>query len=636
MFMSIIGTSSVDARKQAPSTAPARSTVARRCWLAFGALLGAVSLASAQPVPEILHYKFNETGTSVTNNASAPPAGTATGTINGGITQNATMGTTALKAAVGSGISSTSDYINTGWATSLSGSWSISFFTSDIGPSSTLFYIMGDVNASSFRIFTNGVAFAGNWILRMTGMTDVPLNGAAGVPAAMATFVYDSVANEIRAYKDGALVNTVAQPPGLSVSGTGPFKVIGYSANVGLPAGGKLADVRIYSKALSQTEITAIYDAAFLLPQTLTFGTAPTVVVNGTGNVSATSATPNSGNTITFSTTSSDCSVTAAGVVTGIHAGTNNCVITATQAANATYDVGTATQTFDIGKANQSLTFPTQSPASHVFASGATFAVNPVATSASPNSGVAIVYSSLTTGVCTVSGATVTMVSVGTCTIAADQAGDADYNAATQVSQNVQLLGSGTVGGTVSGLAGTGLVLSLNSGAQTLSVSVNGSYSFPSAITAGNPYAVTVQTQPSAPGQTCVVANSNGTMGNSAVTNVNVTCATNTFPVSVNLGIGVAASPAGPQNITQGATLSLTLTPQNGFSIIGASGCGGSLVGNVFTTGPINGACTITVATVADSIPVPTLAAWLQLLLAILLLVAAGLYLSKPRNAARG
>ncbi len=632
MFMSIFGTSGVDARKQAPSTAPARSTVARRCWLAFGALLGAVSLASAQPVPEILHYKFNETGTSVTNNASAPPAGTATGTINGGITQNATMGTTALKAAVGTGVSSTTDYINTGWATSLTGSWSISFFTSDIGASSTLFYVMGDTSATSMRIFTNGVAGAGNWWLRGP-VTDVPLNGAAGVPVAMATFVYDSVANEIRAYKDGVLVNTVAQAPGLSVSGTGPFKVIGYSANVGLPAGGKLADVRIYSKALTLTEITAIYNAAFLLPQTLTFGTAPTVVVNGTGNVSATSATPNSGNTITFSTTSTDCSVTAAGVVTGIHAGTNNCVITATQAANATYDVGTATQTFDIGKANQSLTFPTQSPASHVFASGATFSVNPVATSASPNSGVAIVYSSLTTGVCTVSGATVTMVSVGTCTIAADQAGDADYNAATQVSQNVQLLGSGTVGGTVSGLAGTGLVLSLNSGAQTLSVSVNGSYSFPSAITAGNPYAVTVQTQPSAPGQTCVVANGNGTMGNSAVTNVNVTCTTNTFPVSVNLGIGVAASPAGPQNITQGSTLSLTLTPQNGFSIIGASGCGGTLVGNVFTTGPINGACTITVATVADSIPVPTLGAWLQLLLAGLLFAGAGVYLTKSRRA---
>ncbi len=628
---------SFDARSRFTSAAKrVASVLARRFSVAVVALAGAVSLASAQPVPEILHYKFDQSGTSVTNNASAPPAGTATGTINGGITQNATMGTTSLKAAVGTGVASSSDFINTGWATSLSGSWSISFFTSDITGTATLYYIMGDANAGSFRIFTNGVAGANNWILRGTGITDVPLNGAVGTTPAMATFVYDSTANEIRAYKDGVLLNTVAQSSGLAVSGTGPFKVIGYGANVGLNAGGKLADVRIYSKALSQTEITAIYNAAFLLPQTLTFGTAPTVVVNGTGTVSATSATPNSGNPITFSTTSTDCSVTAAGVVTGIHAGTNNCVITATQAGNATYDTGTATQTFNIGKANQTLTFAAQSPASQVFVAAATFAVNPAATSASPNSGVAIVYSSLTTGVCTVSGATVTMVSLGTCTIAADQAGDADYNAAAQVSQSVQLLGSGTVGGTVSGLAGTGLVLSLNSGAQTLGVSANGGFAFPTALTAGSTYAVTVQTQPGAPSQTCVVGNGSGTMANAAVTNVTVTCTANTFVVNVNLGVGVSASPSGPQNIAQGSTLALTLTAANGFTILGASGCGGSLVGNVYTTGAISGACTITVASAANSIPVPTLSAWLQLLLAGLLLAGAGIYLIRQRNTTQG
>ena len=49
-------------------------------------------VASAQPVPEILHYKFDQSGTSVTNNASAPPAGTATGTINGDTTLANAMG----------------------------------------------------------------------------------------------------------------------------------------------------------------------------------------------------------------------------------------------------------------------------------------------------------------------------------------------------------------------------------------------------------------------------------------------------------------------------------------------------------------------------------------------------------------
>ncbi len=173
--------------------------------------------------------------------------------------------------------------------------------------------------------------------------------------------------------------------------------------------------------------------------QTLTFGAVPTVTVNGTGTVTASSALPNSGNPITFSTTSTDCTVTSAGVVTGITAGTNNCAIVATQAGNASYNAGTAMQTFSIGKANQTITFAAQSPASHAFVPSGTFAINPLATSAAPNSGNAVTYSSLTGGVCSVSGTTVTMLGVGTCTLAADQAGNGNYNNAAQVTQNVAI-----------------------------------------------------------------------------------------------------------------------------------------------------------------------------------------------------
>jgi len=49
-------------------------------------------------------------------------------------------------------------------------------------------------------------------------------------------------------------------------------------------------------------------------------------------------------------------------------------------------------------------------------------------------------YSSLTTGVCTVSGRTVTMRATGVCTIAADQPGNAAYAAAPQVTQNIAIL----------------------------------------------------------------------------------------------------------------------------------------------------------------------------------------------------
>ena len=86
-----------------------------------------------------------------------------------------------------------------------------------------------------------------------------------------------------------------------------------------------------------------------------------------------------------------------------------------------------------------------------------------------------------------------------------------------------------TVGGTVGGLTGSGLVLSLNSGAQTLPVAANGAFTFPSGLANGAAYAVTVGTQPS--GQTCSVTNGSGTISGANVTNVAVTCTASTFTI---------------------------------------------------------------------------------------------------------
>ncbi|MCU0435707.1 MAG: T9SS type A sorting domain-containing protein [Bacteroidia bacterium] len=221
------------------------------------AMLFAVPM-TAQLTPEVLYYDFNGAGTSVPNLASAPPVGTTTATILGAVTQGGS-GTLCNGALIGSGISSTTDYLNTGWTTSLTGAWTISFRTANIGPSSTLFYIFGDASASSFRCFTNGVAGPNNWILRGTGITDVLVNGGAVTAATMTTFVYDPVAGNIRAYLNGVLVNTVAQAA-ISITGTGPFKVMGYSANVGAPAGGLLDEFRFYSRALTAAEVAQLYN----------------------------------------------------------------------------------------------------------------------------------------------------------------------------------------------------------------------------------------------------------------------------------------------------------------------------------------------------------------------------------------
>ena len=64
-----------------------------------------------------------------------------------------------------------------------------------------------------------------------------------------------------------------------------------------------------------------------------------------------------------------------------------------------------------------------------------------------------------------------------------------------------------TVGGTVSGLTGAGLVLQ-NNGRNDLSIVANGAFTFTTRAVESAPYDVTVLAQPS--GQTCSVTNGNG------------------------------------------------------------------------------------------------------------------------------
>ena len=56
--------------------------------------------------------------------------------------------------------------------------------------------------------------------------------------------------------------------------------------------------------------------------------------------------------------------------------------------------------------------------------------------SATATSGLTVAFTSLTTGVCTVAGSTVSFGGVGTCTVAADQAGNASFLPAPQVTQS--------------------------------------------------------------------------------------------------------------------------------------------------------------------------------------------------------
>jgi len=80
-----------------------------------------------------------------------------------------------------------------------------------------------------------------------------------------------------------------------------------------------------------------------------------------------------------------------------------------------------------------------------------------------------------------------------------------------------------TIGGTVSGLTGTGLVLQ-NNGGSNLPIGGNGAFTFTTPILSGATYAVTVPTQPTGQSQTCSVTSGSGTVGAGNVTNVAVSC----------------------------------------------------------------------------------------------------------------
>ena len=90
--------------------------------------------------------------------------------------------------------------------------------------------------------------------------------------------------------------------------------------------------------------------------------------------------------------------------------------------------------------------------------------------------------------------------------------------------------GTFSIGVTVSGLAGTGLVLR-NNARNDLSITGNGSFQFSELLASGAMYDVRVATPPTNPTQSCAVNNGAGTVGAASVANITVTCMTNSFTI---------------------------------------------------------------------------------------------------------
>jgi hypothetical protein len=113
------------------------------------------------------------------------------------------------------------------------------------------------------------------------------------------------------------------------------------------------------------------------------------------------------------------------------------------------------------------------------------------------------------------------------------------------------------VGGTISGLTASGLVLA--NGSDTLSVSAGASsFTLPTGVAYGSSYAVVVTAQPT--GLTCDVTNGTGTVAAEAVTNIAVKCSDQPLTVGGSIsGLGnatglVLANGDGAYTVPAGAT----------------------------------------------------------------------------------
>lgn len=301
----------------------------------------------------------------------------------------------------------------------------------------------------------------------------------------------------------------------------------------------------------------------FANPGAQSFGTSPDLGVV---------VTSSSGLTVAFtSSTTGVCTITSGGVLTFVATGT--CTINANQAGDSAYLAAPqVTRSFNVNPANQTITFT--NPGAQSFGSSPTL-------SASSTSGLAVTFSSSTTGVCTITpGGALTFVTAGSCTIDADQAGDATTNAATTVSRtftvNAMVPGAPTIGTATAGDTQADVTFTAPASSGGATITGYTVTSNPGGFTgtgAGSPITVTGLTNGVAYTFTVTATNVAGTGGASGASN--------------------SITPASPQVITFANPGAQTYGTAPDLSILGGGASSTSGLTVTFTSST-TGVCTIT------------------------------------------
>jgi hypothetical protein len=175
--------------------------------------------------------------------------------------------------------------------------------------------------------------------------------------------------------------------------------------------------------------------------QSVSFMSSAPSAAQVAGSTYSVTATSSSGLTVSITSASTFVCTIASGIVSFVAPGT--CILNGNQAGNVNYNAAPQSQQqFNVAKGSQTVSFSSTSPSAGMVA-GATY--TPVG-SATSGLAVTVSVSAASASICSMSGGVVSFQGVGTCTLIANQAGDSNYNAATQVQQSFAVAkGSQTV-----------------------------------------------------------------------------------------------------------------------------------------------------------------------------------------------
>jgi hypothetical protein len=330
-----------------------------------------------------------------------------------------------------------------------------------------------------------------------------------------------------------------------------------------------------YAAAAPVTQSFTVNPTAYT--QTITFNAIATQTV---GTSLTLSATASSQQAVSFaSTTPSVCAVsgtTASFVAAGM------CSITASQPGNNLYQAATpVTQSFTVNPGPQTITFG---------AIAAQTVGTPLTLTANASSGLAVSFSSTTTSICTVSGATATLIAPGTCSITASQAGNSSYTAATPVTQSFAVLQSQTITfGTIAAQQ-VGTPLTLNASASS-GLAVSYTSSTTSICTVSGSAATFVT-----PGTCTITASQAGTSTYSAAAPVTQSFTVNAAPSAQTITFGTINT----QQV--GTPLTLNASASSGLQVSYASNTASvCTVSGTTATFITSGTCSITASQAGNS-----------------------------------